>query len=289
MSRLKKQDVLTSIQIKLLKALAKFKYLTFSQMLKMDIGTTQYQYLWKQAVWLRDRSIPLVGCNSFSIPQPRMGKVESMYFLTQAGKDVLMQEFRFDEWLIRMQVWKWVAFRDYYHRKRQIDFQIVLDRHLKANSLDIVFFDTYFDRTWNARSNKNLTAKTSLSDWENRIIPDWIFSVSNRAGKEYLFAFEMCNHNDSKRILDQIHKHVKFMMSKKLNNKYGYKIDHEYKVLMLFTNPAIMESVYQRLQYDSRLENVKKYFLLNDFNKIEYPDFFATWLNGDWVLENIFL
>jgi len=26
-----------------------------------------------------------------------MGKVESMYFLTQAGKDVLMQEFRFDE------------------------------------------------------------------------------------------------------------------------------------------------------------------------------------------------
>jgi len=91
----------------------------------------------------------------------------------------------------------------------------------------------------------------------------------------------MCNHNDSKRILDQIHKHVKFMMSKKLNNKYGYKIDHEYKVLMLFTNPAIMESVHQRLQYDSRLENVKKYFLLNDFNKIEYPDFFATWLNGD--------
>ena len=50
MSRLKKQNVLTSIQLRILKALAKYKYLTFSQMLKIDIGTTQYQYLRKQAV-----------------------------------------------------------------------------------------------------------------------------------------------------------------------------------------------------------------------------------------------
>ena len=79
--------------------------------------------------------------------------------------------------------------------------------------------------------------------------------------------------------MNQVHKHAKFMAGKQLNNKYGYEIGHEYKVLMLFSNSKIMESVHQRLQFDARLVNVKKYYLLNDFNKIEYPDFFSTWLN----------
>jgi len=100
-------------------------------MLKMDIGTTQYQYLWKQTASLRDRIKPLVACNSFPNPNPRKGKVESIYYLTKDGRDALIEDLFYHEDEIKFQVGNSIAYRDYDHRKKQIDFQIALDRWLK--------------------------------------------------------------------------------------------------------------------------------------------------------------
>lgn len=91
----------------------------------------------------------------------------------------------------------------------------------------------------------------------------------------------MCNHKDSKRIMNQIVNHADFLVGKNLLDKYGFEKDQPYYVLMLFSYPSIMQSVYQRLQLDERLKHIKKYFLFHDYNKLEYNTFFDSWTDGD--------
>ena len=115
---------ITMIQGNVLEALARYKFLTMSQMLKLDIGTTQYQYLAMQTKSLRDRGRPLIGCHNFHIPQPRKGRVESMYYLRPKGREALVFELDIPEEKIKMPIGKSVAYKDYLHRKYTIDYQI---------------------------------------------------------------------------------------------------------------------------------------------------------------------
>ena len=83
---------ITNIQANILESLAKYKYLTIPHLLALEIGTNQYKYMWKQISSLRDRRKPLVICNNYDVPEPRKGRVFSMYHLSKEGKKALVQE-----------------------------------------------------------------------------------------------------------------------------------------------------------------------------------------------------
>lgn len=273
------EGVITSIQGNVLEGLARYKFLTMSQMLSLDIGTVHYQYLHRQIASLRDRIKPLVGCHNFKTPQPRKGKVESMYFLTKKGKLSLIHDLMIPEEEIKIPIGKTVAYKDYLHRKSTIDFQIALDKWANDRGYHVPFFDTYFDKTGNNRVSRNLKAKTRIALSENDyFIPDGAFKVFDTENEQRFYLFEMYNGKDSARIVRQMHKHAQSMTFRCTHRKYSIEENKSYKVVLVFQFESIMQAVIERVQKDPAFTYIKQYFICKTIEDVREKDF-NEWVN----------
>ena len=268
-------NVITNIQENILLGLARYKFLTTSQMLALNVGTKHYPYLWKQLVSLRDRKKPLVICNNFPNPNPKKGRVESMYFLSKEGKkQILNQGILETEEYIKIPRGKTIAYKDYYHRKFTIDFQIKLDDWANANNRTVPFFDTYFDKTGNNRTDKNLRAKTRI-DFNDRMffIPDGAFKIDKQ-----FYLFEMYNGKDTKRVLEQLDKHAQALTYRHTHKTYNLDLNRSYKTILLFEFTSAKHAILKRIQDEKAFEFIRPYFLVKS-NEELHQDKFNTWLN----------
>ncbi|MFN7119906.1 MAG: hypothetical protein ACK4TA_24135, partial [Saprospiraceae bacterium] len=176
-------------QENILLALAKFKFLSTSQLhrlLKKEIA-----WLRKQILSLTKRERPLVEGISFGF-HPKEGKLEHIYFLTKYGKDALLEMVQLEESQIRMPIGNSSMFyKDYKHRKNTIDFHIALYQWTLATDMELDFFDTYFDKIGNNRTDKNLRAKTRIDLLQtDYLIADGVFTLSTEENT-FLYLFEM--------------------------------------------------------------------------------------------------
>lgn len=271
------ENVITPIQENILKSLAKYMYLTLRQILNLDVGTAQYTYLWKQMASLRDRRRPLVNCTSFSTPQPKKGRVESVYSLSSFGKRVLIEEFDLTEDEIRAPSGRSFAYRDYFHRRYTIDFHIALEQWANANKLSIPLFETYFDKVGNNRTSGNLRSKTKIEISDSYfIIPDATFLIDGRRESE-LFLFEMHNGKDTKRMLKQIHQHAQAMVSRAVHKQYHYDTDKRYRVLILFELKNTMEAFIKRASQEKVFRLIQEYFLLKSLEELNTTPIEKNW------------
>ncbi len=270
------QEVITSIQENALIALGRHMYLTLSQLLDLNVGTTQYTYLWKQMASLRDRRIPLVNCTTFSIPEPKKGRVESLYSLSHHGKKILISDFGVKEEELKAPVGGFVAYKDYHHRKSTIDFQISLEKWCAQSNVPLFNFETYFDKTGNNRTDKNLRARTRVDLGQDFIVPDAVFKLLGKKEVE-LFLFEMHNGKDSKRMLRQLHNHAAAMVSRAVHKKYGYDLDKSYRILCLFEFSSTLKCVIERAREEKSLSRIEKFFLLKSLEGQQGSNFWEEW------------
>jgi hypothetical protein len=268
-------NAITNIQQNILVSLARYKFLTSSQMLALEVGTKHYPYLWKQLVSLRDRKKPLVICNSFPNPNPKKGRVESMYFLSKEGKkQILENEFLSESEIIKMPRSKTMAYKDYFHRKFTIDFQIKLDHWANKNGKTVPFFDTYFDKTGNNRTNKNLRAKTRIDfNDEMFFIPDGAFKIDNQ-----FYLFEMYNGKDTKRVLEQLDKHAQALTYRHTHKTYNLDPNKSYKTILLFEFLSAKNALLKRIQDEKSFDFIRPYFLVKANEELHQGEF-STWRN----------
>ena len=282
-TKIKWEGVITNIQGKVLEGLARYKYLTLSQMLDLKVGTTRYKYLWEQVKSLRDRKRPLVECHKFESPNPRKGRVEAMYYLSKKGKDMLINEFQHPEEQIKIPLSKTPAYKDYFHRKHTISFQIALDTWANVNGFTVPFFDTYFDMVGDNRVNKNLRAKTRIEFGEkDYFIPDGAFWLEGQY-KQRLFLFEMYNGKDSRRVVQQLHKHAKALTERFTHQKYELSLKKSYTIILLFELESIKQAVIEKAKREFTLDggqtfvNVQKYFLCKSLSELQEGNFYRNW------------
>ena len=259
---------ITSIQGNILEALARYKFLTNTQLLRLDVGTTQYPYLAKQIRSLRDRGRPLVGTHNFHTPQPRKGRVESMHYLTLKGREALVFELDKDVESIKMPVGKSVAYKDYLHRRYTIDYQIELDKWAEQNGATVPIFDTYFDKVGNNRVSKNLRAKTRITlSQDEYFIPDGAYFLKREGGKR-LHLMEMYNGKDTGRIIRQLHKHAQALAFKCTHKQFNLDPDFSYTVDLVFQYESIMRATIERIQEDGAFTNIGQYFLCKTIEEV---------------------
>lgn len=271
------EGVITSIQEHALLALGRYMYLTLSQLLELNIGTSQYTYLWKQMASLRDRKAPLINCTPFAIPQPRKGRVESLYSLSSFGKNILINDFGIPESQIRAPIGKQVAYKDYQHRKFTIDFHIALDQWCNQIGDQILLFETYFDKIGNNRTGKDLRAKTKVDLMMGSfIIPDAVFVLEGSMEPE-LFLFEMHNGKDTKRMLNQLHHHAEAMVSRAVHKQYGYDQDKRYHILYLFEFTSALEAAIDRAKADVSFSMIQDFILLKSVEELKKYPFSEGW------------
>lgn len=272
--------VITNIQGRILEGLARYRFLSLTQMLELDdIGTTQYAYIWKQAKSLATRGRPLIFSHSYGSPEPKRGKVENIYYLLPNGKKALIDHFSYTDDQIKMPKGETMAYKDYHHRKRQIDFQIWLDKWADINDLDIPYFDCYFDKVGNNRVTKNLKSVTSIQISEiSSLIADGAFEIVTYNGNRKLYLFEFANSKNTKDIINAIHQHANAMMNRATHRKYNLEESKSYKVVFLFNYPSIKEAVIRRIKEEREtFEFIHQYFICNTIDKLREPNFFNEW------------
>jgi hypothetical protein len=207
-----------------------------------------------------------------------MGRLENIYYLKQKGVNFLSDEIWYSSHNIKYpQNLNSLFFRDYFHRIYTIEFHITLLKYLVQNNWTIKTFDTYFDKIWNNRKDKNLKAKTKLFFNDGTyFIPDAI-CLYYKKEKPHIITFEMYRGKDSKRVIQQLTKHLKslneWLPSKVFNKKIGSK------VVCLFESKNSMQSVIKAFNEDSNFNNFRYLFIfgylensLIDFTKLIYCD-----------------
>lgn len=268
-------------QVKAIKLLAKFKYLTSSQLVETMKSYKRRAYLTKALKPLLGMKKPLITKQDFN---PIDGRLESFYYLTKYGKQFLIEECEYADSKIKApKGLRHISHKDYHHRKFTIDFHINLNQWLVSNEGEIIFLNYYFDKSGNNRTANKTQSVTALNriciDKSNSFIPDvnTKFLIDN---KEYLYLFEQHNGQDAKRLYEQLCVHITAISKNVVQKKYKFQEYHRVVVVCEFE--SVKKSVIQRLQ---KIDGIEHYynFVIFKTNEELQEGFFNNWtlINGE--------
>ncbi len=269
---------LSESKLKILESLAKYKFLTTKQFLRL--GIVKYRSnLVPLLKDLRDRQRPLISRVSFGI-HPKYGRLEDVYYLTKWGVRFLIENLNYEKDKIRYPIGtSSLFFRDYFHRIYTVDFHIEYSLWAKRNEYNILFFYTYFDKVGANRSKhkKRLEAltKIELNNGEDYIIADAI-SMFETPERKYLFSLEVYNGKDTKRIINQLKKHIIALSEGKPSLQYNFKRGS--RVIAVFELENTMKAVLDRINKEEDFEEFEDYFLFKTIDDVK-KDFFNHWFN----------
>jgi len=143
-----------------------------------------------------------------------------------------------------------------------------------------MFFDRYFDKVGSNRNGANLHAKTKIALFDQYLIADGALMVRNGDSSK-LYALELYNDTNTKRIVDQLNKHVEGVKHSSLCRVYGIEKGH--RVLSVFTHPQTKVAGMKKMEGSS----FGKYFLFNDYETM-IVDFFNGWKDFNNSTHNIY-
>ena len=261
-------------QVLILKALARYKFLTYSQIIRLGIFN-HTSNLSIAVSGIRERTRPMVR----KIPH-RVG-AEAKLYLTKFGMKVLC-ELRPDDYNeANIHYLKRVLYTDTQnqkHRTSAISIQIELDFSCLEKGFPLLLCERDIDTIGNRRKDNNLTSKTAI-EYENgrSINPDLIFIIQTPSQKE-LYLCELENGDDHAKSFEKTIKHAKLLLSGSANKKYNH--NHAgYRTLWIFENETTMLGTMKRIQSSPFFDNVTDFFLFKPLDKIN-SDFWEGWLNA---------
>jgi hypothetical protein len=271
-------------QTEILLALARFKFLTTSQLQK--VVPREIAWLRKQIVLIANRDKALIEKLSFGF-HPKLGKLENVFYLTPIGRETLCEVLNVEREAVKMPIGNsTLFFKDYNHRRNTIDIHVHLYLWTKTTDFEVVFFDTYFDKIGNNRRDKNLQAKNKISLVnDDYMIPDGITVISN-GETSLLYLVEMYDGKDTKRVIEQLYKHAQAIALGSPSLKYGFnKSNH---VLCVFEFSSNMNAVLNRIKHDSTFSAMTNHFLFKTLEVLQKVDFTEGWLNVENKVKTIF-
>ena len=268
---------LTPSQTKVMSALARYKFLTSSQMVGQLGIMSHEKNLNTQLRLLRAMSRPFIGSNTFGAI-PKLGRLESLHYLTKRGAKILIEELGYDPEKILMPTdTSKLFYQDYFHRKFTIDCHIAIQMWADLHGIEMIFFDRYFDKVGNNRIAKNMKAKTKIMiKGDQYIIADGIFMIRLADGYE-IFCLEMYNGQNTIRTINQLKKHIEVFELGSLSDQYG--LDYAHQVLCVFEEQSLLEAVLERARNDVAFTYVKEFFLCKTLAQMNPHTLVDNWVN----------
>ena len=263
-------------ELKILEGLAKYKYLTTSQMHYLKILKNK-EGLYQRLRQLRAGKKPLIKNNIFGVFAGK-GRLEDFYFLTKYGVNFLIENTEFEEEEIKAPKGTSTLFaRDYYHRLETINFYLYFINWINEHQdLEEVFLDYYFDKVGNNRKTKNLRAKNKIDIEQTGgyIIPDIVVNFTHK-NTPYLFFIEQHNGKDTKKLLKQLYYHLLALEEGAGAEKYKMKKNH--RIAVIFEHKGILKATIERMQTIEEFKAFEKFFIFKTNEDLK-QDFYNNWL-----------
>ncbi len=240
-------NIVTEKEEKILVLLARYKFLTISQMGKLGLVKEgqKTNYLNSLLREFRKRRKPKIACIEFKGTY-KFDKREYVYYLTKHGEQTLVKNLGINIDEIKSPGSTSIFYdRDYNHRKAYIDTQIQIYRHIEEDGGKIDFFDNYFDSD-KLNNSKSFSAKTKVKAGNFFLIPDGIFLVRDVQNNLSLYVIEMHLGKDLERAMDQITNHVNLLISGKISEKYTLNMG--WKILYVFDLEATCLRVEEKFK-----------------------------------------
>jgi len=260
-------------QTKILLELARYKFLTTSQMIRLGVATKRSN-LSPHLKRLREGGRPYIARIEFGT-HPREGRLEDFYYLKRKAKKALIEDLQIPENKIQLPIGTSTLFyNDYFHRKFTIDCQIATYQAAEEKGWEVVFFERYFDKTGSNRRGDTSRAKTRIDMNDgNYLIADGVFMLQTEVEKE-LYCLEMYNGKDTKRVHNQLRQYVQALAGGSPSIKYDHKSadGSRYRgcrVLSVFEYESCMDAVIERVEKDSLFTNMREVFLFEKLMNLE--------------------
>lgn len=247
---------LTKAETDFLEALALYKFLTNPQVEALGVR--------KGAANVRDftkkfmvKHTGMVGRVSMGV-RAQAGKIPHLYYLTPKGAEFVADTLDIEPESIKFPIPQAVAsFRDYDHRVSTIDFFISLRLWAVSQGYEVLFTDAYFDKIGSARGTEKLRAKTKIDTGSGYIIPDGA-GMLETPERKHLFLLEVYNGNDTKRVMEQLEKHLVAIGEGSPSIKYNF--DRGNFLAVVFDTPEAKNAVIKRMQETQKFKEFKNHF-----------------------------
>lgn len=268
---------LSSQQIHALEALAQFQYLTTAQLMDCRVSKSLPVIRNKVLYYLVETHRPFAKYRDFGT-LPGKGRLSRIYYLTKRGAEAVALYLEEDLTHILYPKGGVQFTSDYFHRVSFVDVHIACRKWAELQGNEVDFFTAYFDKLGSNRSRDSpLTSKNKVMLNHKIFIPDGITRVSIH-GKEQLFLIEVHKGNNTKRITEQLNRHIDAMAQGVFTQRY----DHPRAsfVLSIYEKQGILESVRQRMLEIADFKAFEGVFLFNTLEQIK-QDFAQGWIHAN--------
>jgi hypothetical protein len=264
--------VLSEKQEKIVLLLARFKFLTTSQMMRLGIDKHRSNLSTALSPLCKGAS-PLVKTIDFGLI-PKKGRVESLYYLTKKGADIVKNQFQVEA--IKFPLGRTVSFTsDYFHRVATIECEVSL--YLSSQTKNILFSHRYFDQKGSNRSG-DLCLDTKIVSYDTTIISDWVFMLETKKQAELYCAEIYMDDHDASRPFFSLRSYLHIISEGAPSIKYHFNRSN--RVLAVFGTERTMFSVLKKIQSDPEFQNFSNHFLFKSLENIS-SDFHEDWIHID--------
>jgi hypothetical protein len=267
---------LPDTNLSVMEQLHTYRFLTPSQMVRL--GITSHMNSLRRTLRRFEIGRKYVDYTEFGVFQ-KLGRLPRVYYLTEGGAKYLAEAWRVDPKEINYPRGVKLFSRDYFHRSATIDFHIELRMFAERFHANVEFFHTYFDtkganRAEDPENRLQRLSKVPLGK-DGFFIPDSIFSLRTADGERYLYAVEIYNGIDTKRVHTQMEKHIIALGEGKISDLYGFPNAH--RVLCIFESDAALMAAEKRLREDELFsEQMRKQFALSTLSRLR-GNFACNW------------
>lgn len=261
-----------SKEIQILEELAKHRYLSYKQMLKIGID--------------KHSSNLSTACTRLSESKPSLiqkiahgAGFAARWYLTSKGRDYLMEHHDYLATEINNPPNETKT--DSMHQKHHfglVNCYLELKHACEELDLKLEFADYDFDQVNNLKDNNNQRAKNAINRTKKEfIIPDLIFSIQTPRDKE-LFLLELENGSSSMKSYKKCLEHRQAIFMKSANEKYDFHSG--YRTLWIFEKESTMKATIKKMKADSLFDKLTEYYLFIPISSIK-DNFFEGWINID--------
>ena len=272
--------MLTPKQAKILEALGNYKFLSRSQLAKLEIEKYNSNY--------SKYCTPLLKGNLIGLIDARPYDLGYIYYLKEKGAKIIATHAQSD--LSKLNYVKTppsLSPQFLHHRKYAIDCQIELFQTCANTNIEIDFYERDIETLGSVKKNKTLERKTRVNIHNNQYLePDAIFRIITNKGKK-LYCLELENATYTKKSYAKIEKHISALNLKSPSKKYGHEKAH--RVLMIYKEVGVMKAVMEKMK--QHISGIGKWFLFKSYTEVETPiilqqsmfsskgqkNFFANW------------
>jgi hypothetical protein len=241
--------IINPIKERILKQLARYKFLTISQLVTLGVGhTTKAREGTKEL-----GEIGLTKHAQYATVTRKKGQAERIHFLTRKAVKIMIEELGYKEQDIRYPRSVNSIFKsDYFHRISTINTWIAFDIWAKSHTFETFFFNTYFDKAGSQRNQDETGALQSVTRIEfpngQFFNPDAICAYKKPDGKTKLWIIEVWNGDNTKEIIERFEKIHDAIVQGLPADKYHLQVAT--RVLNTFEFDGNMKAVMNRMKQD---------------------------------------